>query len=460
MKRLSRATLADLPAQVSRPKFEPAKLARGIVHLGCGAFHRAHQAWYTQRAIEAAGGDWGITGASLRGLDVPAQLNPQNGLYGVLVLDDADRRVEIMGVIGEVLHAPSDPAALIARIGDKTTRIVSSTVTEKGYCHIPATGDLDVRHPDIVADLANPDKPRSAIGILVAGLARARDAGHTPPTVLCCDNLPSNGSVVAKLAAQYAGLRDAKLRDWIERHVAFPCTMIDRIVPATTDDDRKAAAAITGVDDQGLVVAEPFAQWVIEDKFGGPRPAWDQAGAQIVPDVAPFERAKLRLLNGAHSALAYRGLAKGHVTVAEAIADPELRAATRAIMKEAAATLAPVPGLDLDAYADALCARFANRGIRHRLIQIAMDGSQKLPQRLLGTISETLAAGRDAPEAIKAVAAWIGHVRREGVRLQDPLAVTLTGLRGLDDFLACEAVFGTELPKNPRFTTPLRALVQ
>ncbi|MBN9496333.1 MAG: mannitol dehydrogenase family protein [Alphaproteobacteria bacterium] len=459
MKRLSRATLANLPAQVSRPKFDPAKLARGIVHLGCGAFHRAHQAWYTQRAIEAAGGDWGITGASLRGLDVPAQLNPQDGLYGVLVLDDDKRRVEIMGVIGEVLHAPSDPAALIARIGDMSTRIVSSTVTEKGYCHIPATGDLDVRHPDIVADLADPERPRSAIGILVAGLARARAAGHAPPTVLCCDNLPSNGRVVARLAAQYAGLRDAKLRDWIERNVAFPCTMIDRIVPATTDDDRKTAAAITGVDDQGLVVAEPFAQWVIEDKFGGPRPAWDQAGAQIVPDVAPYERAKLRLLNGAHSALAYRGLAKGHTTVAEAIADPELRAATRAIMREAAATLAPVPGLDLDAYADALCARFANRGIRHRLIQIAMDGSQKLPQRLLGTISENLSAGRDAPEAIKAVAAWIGHVRREGTKLQDPLAATLTALRGLDDFLACEAVFGRELPKNPRFTTPLRALV-
>jgi fructuronate reductase len=460
MTRLSRATLQTLPAQVLRPKFDPAKLARGIVHLGCGAFHRAHQAWYTQRAIEVAGGDWGITGASLRGTDVPDQLNPQDGLYGVLVLDDTARRVEIMGVIGEVLHVPSDPDAIVARIGDKATRIVSTTVTEKGYCHIPATGDLDAKHPDIVADLADPERPRSAIGILVAGLARVRDSGHAPPTVICCDNLPSNGRIVAKLAAQYAGLRDTALRNWVERNVAFPCTMIDRIVPATTDDDRKAAAAITGIDDQGLVVAEPFAQWVIEDKFGGPRPAWDQAGAQIVPDVAPFERAKLRLLNGAHSALAYRGLAKGHTTVAEAIADPELLAATRALMKEAAATLVKTAGLDLDAYANALCARFANRGIRHRLIQIAMDGSQKLPQRLLGTISENLAADRDAPEAIKAVAAWIGHVRREGDKLQDPLSATLTGLRGLDDFLACEAVFGTDLPKNPRFTTPLRALVQ
>ncbi len=460
MNRLSRATLAALPAQVSRPKFDPAKLAPGIVHLGCGAFHRAHQAWYTQRAVEIAGGDWGIVGASLRGKEVPDQLNRQDGLYGVLVLDGAERRIEIMGVIGEVLHAPSDPAALVVRIGDKTTRIVSTTVTEKGYCHIPATGDLDAKHPDIVADLANPERPRSAIGILVAGLARARDAGHAPPTVLCCDNLPSNGRVVAKLAAQYAGLRDAKLRDWIERNVAFPCTMIDRIVPATTEDDRNTAAAISGVEDQGLVVAEPFAQWVIEDKFGGPRPAWDKAGAQIVPEVAPFERAKLRLLNGAHSALAYRGLAKGHSTVAEAIADPELLAATRALMKEAAATQGKTAGLDLDAYADALCARFANRGIRHRLIQIAMDGSQKLPQRLLGTISETLAAGRDAPEAIKAVAAWIGHVRREGAKLQDPLAATLTGLRGLDDFLACEAVFGKDLPKNEKFVGALRALVQ
>jgi fructuronate reductase len=199
---------------------------------------------------------------------------------------------------------------------------------------------------------------------------------------------------------------------------------------------------------------------VIEDKFGGPRPAWDKAGAQIVPDVAPFERAKLRLLNGAHSALAYRGLAKGHTTVAEAIGDPELRTATRALMKEAAATLHKTAGLDLDAYADALCARFANHGIRHRLIQIAMDGSQKLPQRLLGTISESLAAGRDAPEAIRAVAAWIGHVRREGEKLQDPLKAQLLKLRGLDDFLACETVFGKDLPKNERFVAALRAVVQ
>lgn len=442
--KLDRASLAQLPAAVRGPGFSPASLAPGIVHLGCGAFARAHAFWFTQRAIEVAPGPWGVVAVNLRGRNVPDALNAQERLYSILTRGPQRLDVEIVGVVVEALYAPADPAVVVARLADPATRIVTLTVTEKGYCHVPATGDLDEAHPDIRADLANPGAPCSAVGFLVAGLAAIRARRQTPPTIVSCDNLPSNGRVLAQLVAQFASLRDPGLAAWIAETVRFPCTMVDRIVPATTDEDRLAASTLLGRTDDAAVVAEPFGQWVIEDRFSTARPAWERVGAQIVPDVAPFERAKLRLLNGAHSALAYRGLAKGLATVAEAMADAELADATRKLMDEAAATLDPVPGLDLAAYSAQLCARFANAGIRHRLSQIAMDGSQKLPQRLLGTISDAHAAGWTASEAIKAVAAWIEHVRREKKNLADPLAEALGRLRTIDDFLAFEPVFGRD----------------
>jgi fructuronate reductase len=431
-------------------RFDRARPAPGIAHLGCGAFHRAHQAWFTQRALDAEFGEWGIVAVNLRGPSVPDALNAQDHLYTLITRGTSGETDEIVGAIVEALYAPAEPARVVARLADPAIRIVTLTVTEKGYCHVPATGDLDTRHPDIVADLATPETPRSAIGFLVAGLAARRARGHAPPAVVSCDNLPGNGRVLAKLVSQFAELRDPKLAAWIAANVAFPATMVDRIVPATTAADRAGLLTRAGYTDRACVVAEPFAQWAIED-WDGPRPAWARVGVRIVPDVAPYERAKLRLLNGAHSLLAYRGLLAGHATVAEAMADPALARAARALMAEAAAALAPVPGLDLAAYAEKLCGRFENPGMRHRLAQIAMDGSQKLPQRLLGTIAESLEAGRPCPEAMAAVAAWIEFARRQGAKLDDPLAARLAQARDLDGFLAVEAVFGRDLPRDPRF---------
>lgn len=456
---LDRACLAHLPARVRGPGFAPAELSPGIVHLGCGAFARAHAFWFTQRAIEAAPGPWGVVAVNLRGRAVPDALNGQERLYSILIRGSTQIDVEINGVIVEALYAPADPSVVVARLINPATRVVTLTVTEKGYCHVPATGDLDESHPDIRADLANPEAPCSAIGFLVAGLAAIRARRQTPPTILSCDNLPSNGRVLAKLVSQFASLCDPGLAAWIAQEVRFPCTMVDRIVPATTDKDRLAVSTVLGRADSAAVVAEPFSQWVIEDIFAAARPAWERVGVQIVPDVAPFERAKLRLLNGAHSALAYRGLAKGHTTVAEAMADSELATAVHALMAEAAATLDPVPGLDLAAYSGQLCARFSNAGIRHRLSQIAMDGSQKLPQRLLGTIADAYAAGRAAPEAIKAVAAWIAHVRRAKGNLSDPLAEALGRLRTTDEFLGFEPVFGRDLLRNASIRAALSTAV-
>jgi fructuronate reductase len=456
---LNRANLGDLAARVRRPAFDRAALAPGIVHLGCGAFARAHQFWFTQRAIEAAPGAWGVVTVNLRGPAVVDALNAQDGLYSVTLRGPADVDVEIVDVIVESLYAPADPAMVVARLADPATKIVTLTVTEKGYCYVPATGDLDAAHPDIRADLAAPGAPRSAIGFLAAGLAATRARGQRPPAIVSCDNLSQNGRKLSKLVAQFAELRDPGLAAWIAREVPFPCTMVDRIVPATTGEDSATIAGLLGLEDRACVVAEPFAQWAIEDIFTDGRPAWDAVGVDLVSDVAPYERAKLRMLNGAHSALAYRGLAKGYDTVAQAMADPELAAATRALMAEAAATLAPVPDLDLKAYADDLCARFANPNVRHRLLQIAMDGSQKLPQRLLGTIADCRTAGRSAPEAIKAVAAWISFVRRERSNLCDPLAQRLATLGTLDDFLGFEPVFGRDLPRDAGFRATLSGLL-
>ncbi len=472
--RLSDATLAALPAGVRHPGYNRTALATGIVHLGLGAFHRAHQAVYTDAAIAAGDTRWGILGASLRAADTRDALVPQDGLYTVAVRSAEGEALRVIGALRGVLVGPEDPAALIAAMADPAVRIVSLTVTEKGYCHDPATGTLNEDHPDIRHDLAHPGAPRSAPGYIVEALARRRAAGVPAFTVLTCDNLPANGHTNGRVVSRLAAMRDGDLGRFVAQEVAFPSTMVDRIVPATTDDDRARVAAALGVRDAWPVMTEPFSQWVIEDRFPGGRPDWAAQGAELVADVAPFETMKLRLLNGAHSSLAYLGYLAGRETVADAMALAPLAVHVRRLMdEEAGPTLNLPPGADVEGYKDRLVARFRNPALRHRTWQIAMDGSQKLPQRLLGTIRDRLAAGAPIPRLALGVAAWMRYVAGTDeagrpIDVRDPLSADLRrradeagpdAARLAPALMAVEAIFGPDLPRDPRFTVPVtRAL--
>jgi fructuronate reductase len=439
----------DTPGVPRRPD------AIGVVHLGIGAFHRAHQAVYTAEAD--ADGRWGICGVTQRSRTVVDQLAPQDGLYGVLELAPEGLSAHVVGSVREVLAARDEPDRVLARIADPRVAVVTLTVTEKGYRR-GADGHLDRRDPDVQADLARPDAPVTAIGQLVRGLQRR--AGGPPLTVLCCDNLIDNGSVVAGLVDDFcAALPDASaLGEWIRGSVRFPSSMVDRIVPATTDEHRERAAELLGARDEALVVAEPFRQWVIERDFAGPVPAWERAGALLTGDVAPYEAMKLRLLNATHSLLAYAGGLAGYRTIAEAVHDDELAAAASALMSEdVLPTLTPPDGVDLDEYCRTVLRRFGNPALGHRTAQVAMDGSAKLPMRLLGTLRERLRAGAQPRWAAFTLAAWMAYVAAgrdaagRPLPLDDPLADRLAAaaagpVAGLAErMLAVDEVFDAEL---------------
>lgn len=468
---LSNAALDALPASVTRPDYDRGSMRTGIVHLGIGAFHRAHQAVYTDAVL--AGGDlgWGIVGASLRSADTRDALAPQDGLYTVAARDGGGEQLRVIGSSTSLLVAPEDPDALLAALSNPDVKIVSLTVTEKGYCHLPASGELDEAHADIRHDLASPRKPRSAVGFIVEAIARRRAAGVQPFTLLSCDNLPANGRTLKRVVSRFATLRNADLGRFVAGEIACPSTMVDRIVPATTDADRIAVAAVLGVSDAWPIMTEPFSQWVIEDDFPAGRPEWEMAGATFVAGVDAYELMKLRLLNGSHSTLAYLGYLAGHETVSDAIAAPGFATLVRSMMDdEVTPTLPRLPGIDLDGYKADLLARFRNPALRHRTWQIAMDGSQKLPQRLLGTIRDRIAAGAPFARLALGVAAWIryaGGADEKGGRIdvRDPLAEAMRErAQGCTSpaeltaaFLKLEQVFGTDLPANPGFVAAVEA---
>lgn len=415
--RLSSANSAHLPAVVALPAYDRTAKARGIVHFGLGAFTRAHQAAYSDAAMTVGQGGWMITGVSLRSPTVAEQLNPQDGLYLIAEQSGAGTKYRLGGAIRNVLVAPNGPKAVIAAIADPATRIVSFTVTEKGYCRAP-DGTLD-------AALA---AQGSFYPLLADAMRLRRETGAGGLTLLSCDNLAGNGAILERIMREYCASAAPDLTDWFATHCTCPSTMIDRIVPATTDADRDAAEAATGLRDEALVVTEPFSQWVIEDRFANGRPAWEAVGAELVSDVAPYEMAKLRLLNGAHSLLAYCGLEAGLTFVHEAIADHRLRALVEMLMEEAMPTINAAPGQDLKAYAASLIERFANPALNHRLAQIAMDGSQKIPQRWLETLAANQKQGRTCPAILTGIAAWIGHLQGKNGAVEDPLADRLAAI--------------------------------
>ncbi|MDP9807224.1 fructuronate reductase [Rhizobium tibeticum] len=423
-------SLSGLAPTAKLPLYDRGALTPGILHLGPGAFFRAHFAPFTDGAIAAAGGDWGIEVASLRTADVADHLNEQSGLYTMLVRDTAGTTAHVIGPILRAHVATRNPGDLLAKLEDPAIRIVSLTVTEKAYGFDSATGGLDLKHPDIAADLADRHAPRGVIGYLVEGLSRRRAKGIAPFTPLSCDNLPSNGAVLKRLVLDFAERVDPDLPQWIEDNVPFPSTMVDRITPASTDATYRDAERLTGRRDMAAIETEPFTQWVIEDHFANGRPDWEQAGALMVEDVSAYEKMKLRMLNGAHSLLAYLGYIGGYEFIRDVMDDAGLAALARRHMNAAAATLDPVPGIALEAYADELIARFANKAIAHRTYQIAMDGTQKLPQRLLEPASEAVAEGGKAETYAIAVAAWMRYAlgadrNGESYELRDPRAAEI-----------------------------------
>ncbi len=476
--RLHPRVLDALPPAVRRPAFDRRALRTGIVHLGLGAFARAHLAAVNDDALDAGAPlEWGIHGVSLRHADVRDALVPQQGLYSLGLRDAAGAQVRIIGSLVSCAVAPEDPQAVVSAIAHADTRIVSLTVTEKGYCHDSATRALNFAHPDIAHDLADAVTPRSAVGSVVRGLqARRADAGR-PLALLSLDNLPANGDTLRGLVLAFAERVDVELERWIERECTFPNSMVDRIVPRTTDADLVAAQSALGVRDAAAVVAEPFLAWAVEDRFAAGRPDWSAGGAKFVARAEPFERLKLRLLNGAHSAIAYFGVQAGWATVHAAVAQPALRHFIDALLRdEVAPTLADeLPGFDLDDYRAQLLQRFGNPALAHRTQQIAMDGSQKLPQRWLNTVRDRLAAGAPIEQLALVLAAWCTHLRghdEAGRRytLDDPLAAELAALHAramsrptaherAAEFTRFAPVFG-DLADEPRLVAALSAALE
>ena len=447
----------------------------GIVHLGLGAFHRAHQAVYLQRHLNRHGAsEWGLCSANLRSnRAVVDQLREQDGRYHVAEYRDREQvTLREIGVLRQALYVGEggqDLEVLLQRMAAPSTRIVTLTVTEKGYCLNAVTGQLRIEDPAIAHDIAHPHSPRTAPGIVLEALRRRRASGIAAFTVLCCDNMPDNGQRTRQAVAALAAMQDEELAQWVNDHVAFPGCMVDRIVPAMDDESFTRLEQELDCNDRAAVVCESFSQWVIEDHFPLGRPDWEVEGVQMVDDVRPFETMKLRMLNGSHSLLAYVGMLLGHESVSDAINDADLAPFVgRYMTQEAAPTLQMPAGIDLVDYAEDLKARFANDNLQHRLRQIAMDGSQKLPQRWLLGAQQLLDQGRGIDCTALGIAAWIydctqPHPDGSTRVIDDPLSPTFTDLAQrfegaslVDAFLDLEEVFPGALRERADF----RASVQ
>ncbi|OKH86810.1 mannitol dehydrogenase family protein [Thalassospira sp. TSL5-1] len=407
------------------PQNPLANAGNGIVHIGVGAFHRAHQAVYTQQAMLAAGGDWRIIGVTPRSTDIADQLNAQDGAFCVIVRNPAGDECQTIYTISHVLAAARELDAVLDALSDPAIRIVTLTVTEKAYGIDRQAMKVLSDHPAIAHDLAHPGQPTGVIGILTEALRRRRDAGNAPFTCLCCDNLPENGAVLRAGMVDFASRLDADLGEWIAQNVHFPSSMVDRITPASTDATYETVRAMTGHNDACAVETEPFSQWVIEDDFPTGRPAWEKAGVLMVDDVRPYEHMKLRMLNGTHSLIAYLGQLAGYKYVRDVMADEDCAKLVHAHMLAAAQTLVPVAALDFASYADDLVARFQNPAIAHETRQIAMDGTEKLPQRLLHPAQDALKEGKEIATYAIAVAFWMAYlhklvVQRNGNDISDP----------------------------------------
>ncbi|HHG8774097.1 TPA: mannitol dehydrogenase family protein [Raoultella planticola] len=459
-----------LTARATLPSYDRSTLVSRIVHLGFGAFHRAHQAVYADILAAEQGSDWGYTEVNLIGGEQQiADLQNQDLLYTVAEMSADAWTARVVGVVKQAMHAEVDGLeSVLAKMCEPQVAIVSLTITEKGYCHSPATGQLQLDHPLIVADISNPQRPKSAPGVIVEALARRKAAGLPAFSVMSCDNMPENGHVMRNVVCALARAIDGELADWIEQNVTFPSTMVDRIVPAVTADTLDKIEQLTGVRDPAGVACEPFRQWVIEDNFVAGRPEWQKAGAELVADVIPFEEMKLRMLNGSHSFLAYLGYLAGYQHINDCMQDANYRLAARTLMLEEQAPTLKVQGVDLQRYAGLLIDRYSNPALKHRTWQIAMDGSQKLPQRMLDPVRWHLAQHSDFRLLALGVAGWMRYVsgvddQGQAIEISDPLfpviqqAVqsSVDGEARVQALLGIEAIFGHALPQEARFVDAL-----
>jgi fructuronate reductase len=437
MRRLSRRLLPELPRSARRPQYDRDNLKIGMAHIGVGAFHRCHQAEFVDDMLEARFGPWGLLGVNLKAPRLTGLLAPQDFLYSRTLKQDPRAETRIIGALSQAIDIEDEASAeaAAAALAGPSIRVATITVTEKGYCLTPATGTLDLDNPELKADLEGAWPPRTLIGLLAVALERRRTSGGAGLTLISCDNVPSNGARLGAAVMEFAGLRSAALARWIEGCVTFPCSMVDRIVPAATPQDIEEASRAIGAHDPAAVVGEPFRQWVIEDRFAGDRPPLDLAGVEFVPDSRPYEQTKMRVLNAAQSTLAHQGALVGLEFSYQAAIDPLLSALTRRMLeRETSSTLPKVAGMEAAPYIDKSMARIRNAAIRHRCHQIGTDGSQKIVQRLLDPLRERLAVGRPADLLALSVASWIAYclsgARRFGARWtpSDPYAEAIIAM--------------------------------
>lgn len=461
-----------LQANAVVPTYSRERLTPRIAHIGFGAFHRAHQAVYADRLAAEHGSDWGYCEINLIGGEQQIQdLHQQDNLFSVAEMSEQGWQCRVVGVVREALHAQIDGIdAVLDALCQPEIAIVSLTITEKGYCHYPASGVLNLEHPLIIHDIAHPQHPHSAAGVIVAALAKRRAAYLPAFTVMSCDNMPENGHVTHNVICGLAAAQSPDLAEWIEKNVTFPSTMVDRIVPAVTTATLAQIEQQLGMADPVGVACEPFRQWVIEDNFVAGRPAWEKVGAELVSNVLPYEEMKLRMLNGSHSFLAYLGYLAGYEHINDCMQDENYRLAARTLMLDEQAPTLNVPDIDLTAYADSLIARYANPALKHRTWQIAMDGSQKLPQRMLDSVRWHLSHGSSFELLALGVASWmryVGGIDEQGnhIEISDPLLAEIQtvvngssqGVNRVDALLSLTAIFGHDLAKQPRFTQAVHA---
>ena len=424
---LSSLTLKRIADSAPVPAYDRADLAVGIVHFGVGGFHRAHQAMYLDRLMnEGKAFDWAVCGVGVMPADKRMQeaLDSQDGLYTLVTKSpDVTWEPRVIGAITEYIYAPDDPDRVIERMADPAVRIVSLTITEGGYNFHAVTGDFDATNPDVQHDLASPEAPRTTFGLVIGALVRRRSRGIAPFTVMSCDNIQGNGDVARRSFAAFAKLRDPELGAWVQSEVRFPNSMVDRITPVTTDEDRAEVSTRFGIEDRWPVVCEPFTQWVLEDSFRDGRPPFEDAGVQLVEHVEPYELMKLRLLNASHQAIGYFGYLAGYRLVHDAAQDPLFAEFLLAYMdNEATPTLEPVPGIDLGHYKPQLIERFSNAGVRDTLARLCAESSDRIPKWLVPVIRQNLSTGGDITRSAAVVASWARFA--EGVDEQgDPITV-------------------------------------